>query len=140
MKNHYKFWIILSFVIVFIVGGVAGILLDQHLFPEKQKKVQRERRPARSPTLEIMAKELELTSDQEEAIREVFRNNEERLKNLRSLMHERISSIRSQLKEEIKNILTEEQKTKFEAMIERYLQQRREEMEKRQKHRKGEQK
>lgn len=140
MKNHYKFWIVLSFVIVFIVGGVAGILLDQHLFATKEKKIQKERRPAHFPTLEIMAKELELTSDQEEAIREVFRNNEERLKTLRSLIHERISTIRSQLKEEIKNVLTEEQKTKFEAMIQRYLQQRREEMEKRQKHRKGEQK
>jgi len=78
MKNNYKFWIILSFVIVFIGGAVAGILLDQYLLPVKEKKIRKQRRPSHFPTLEIMARELELTSEQEKTIREIFRNNEER--------------------------------------------------------------
>ena len=134
MKNHYKFWIILSFIVVFIVGALAGVLIDKHLLPAKGKP-HRDRRPARFPTLEIMAEELKLTSEQEEAIRSVFRNNEESLKNLDRLIHERISAIRSQLKEEIKNILTEEQNIKFEAMINRYIKQRKKEMDKRKTHR-----
>lgn len=134
MKNHYKFWIILSFIIVFILGGVAGILLDQNLFSEKEKRIKKGPSRAHFPTLEIMAKELKLTPEQEEAIREIFRNNEEKLKNLKSLIHERISTIRSQLKEEIRNVLTEEQKIKFEAMIERCLKQKEKEMDRRKKH------
>lgn len=136
MKNNYKFWIIFSLIIVFLVGAVAGILFEKYLLPTKAKKIKREKRPVHFPTLEIMAKELNLTSKQEEKIREIFRNNEERLKNFRSLIHERISNIRSQLKSEIKNVLTEEQNSKFEAMIEKYVQQRKKELEKRKKHKK----
>ena len=134
MKNHYKFWIILSFIVVFIVGALAGVLIDKHLLPAKGKQ-RRDRQPVRFPTLEIMAEELKLTSEQEEAIRSVFHNNEESLKNLDRLIHERISAIRSQLKEEIKNILTKEQNIKFEEMINRYIKQRKKEMDKRKAHR-----
>lgn len=133
MKNHYKFWIILSFIVVFIVGALAGVLIDKHLLPAKDKP-HRDRRAVRFPTLEIMAEELQLTSEQEEAIRGVFRNNEESLKKLNRLIHEHISAIRSQLKEEIKNILTEEQNIKFEEMINRYIKQREKEMDKRKAH------
>lgn len=135
MKNNYKLWIILSFIIVFVVGGVAGILLDKHILPSKFKKSRRDRRPVEFPTLDIMAKELDLSAEQQEKIREIFANNEESLKDLRNLIHERISTIRSRLKEEIKNVLTEEQRKNFEAMIERYLQLRKKQMEKRRNHR-----
>lgn len=134
MKNQYKFWIILSFIIVFILGVLAGVLIDKHLLPPKFKS-RKDKHPPRFPTLEIMAEELKLTPEQEEAIRGVFRNNEERLKNFDSLIHEHISAIRSQLREEIRNILTEEQNIKFEEMINRYIKQRRKEMDKRKTHR-----
>lgn len=136
MKNHYKLWIILSFIIVFILGGLTGILLDKHILPSKSKKSRRDRRPVEFPTLDIMAKELDLSTEQQEQIRSIFADNEESLKKLKSHIHERISSIRSQLKSEMMNVLTVEQRTKFEAMIERYLQQRKEQMEKRRDHRK----
>ncbi len=136
MKNHYKLWIILSFIIVFILGGLAGVLLDRHILPSKAKKSRRDRRPVEFPTLDIMAKELGLSAEQQKQIRQIFADNEESLQGLRSHIHERISTIRSELITEIKNVLTEEQRTKFEAMIERYLQQRKEQMEKRRNHRK----
>lgn len=131
MKNNYKFWIIFSFILIFIIGAVGGIFLDKRFIQTKTKKIQREKRTVHFPTLEVMARELALSSEQEERIREIFKNNEERISNLRSLIHERLSNIRSQLKDEIKDVLTEEQKVKFEAMIERYLQQRKKEIEKR---------
>ncbi len=136
MKNNYKLWIILSFIVVFIVGGVAGVLLDEYIFPTKSKRSRRDRRPVEFPTLDIMAKELDLSAEQQEQIRQIFADNEESLKKLKSHIHERISKIRSDLKTEINNVLTEEQRTKFEAMIERYLQKRKEQMNKRRNHRK----
>lgn len=136
MKNNYKFWIIFSFILVFVIGVVGGIFLEKHLIQAKPKKIKRERRAVHFPTLEVMAKELALTSEQEEKIREIFKNNEGRLKNLKSSIHERLSNIRSQLKDEIKNVLNKEQKIQFEEMIERYIQQRKKEVEKRKKPRK----
>ncbi len=134
MKNHYKFWIAFSLILVFAAGVLGGILFEQNILDKKTKKITRKRAPVRFPSLEMMAEELNLTEDQQEQIREIFNNNEERFKIMRSQIHERFSSIRSQLKSEIKNVLTEEQNIKFEAMIEKYLSQRRKEQEERKKH------
>lgn len=134
MKNNYKFWFILSLIIIFILGAVGGAFFDKYISQPNSRKIKREKRPPHFPTLELMAKELELSLDQETQIRDIFKNNEERLKNLRSLIHGRLSNIRTQLITNIKKVLTDEQKMKFEAMIERYLNQRKKEIEKRKKH------
>lgn len=134
MKNHYKFWIVFSLIIVFAAGVIGGILFEQNILDKKTKKITRKRAPVRFPSIEMMAEELNLTEDQQKQIREVFNNNEERFKIMRSQIYERFSSIRSQLKSEIKNVLTEEQNIKFEAMIEKYLSQRKKEQEERKKH------
>ena len=134
MKNHYKFWIVFSLVIVFAAGVTGGILFERHLIDKRGDKKIKRKSPIRFPSLEMMAKELDLTLEQQEQIRGIFKNNEERFKNLRSHINERLSSIRSQLKNEIKDVLTPEQNLKFEAMIKKYVSQRKKDMEKRNKH------
>jgi len=138
MKNHYKIWIIFSLIVVFIAGVLSGILLEQHLIQKRiKKKTERKtdrRSSVRFPSLEMMAEELGLTSEQQEQIREIFRNNEEKMKKLNSSFREQYSSMRSQLRNDIKGVLSEEQSQKFDAMIEKYVSQRRKEMEERRKH------
>lgn len=134
MKNNYKFWIIFSLVIVFVAGITGGILFEKNFMEKKQERRVKKRSSVRFPSLKIMAQELNLTSEQQEEIREIFKNNEERFKKLRSHMNERLSSIRTQLKNEIKNVLTEEQNAKFEAMIQKYISQKKKEAEKRKRH------
>jgi phosphosulfolactate synthase (CoM biosynthesis protein A) len=134
MKNYNKFWIVFSLIVVFAAGFIGGILFEKHLIDKKVEKRVKRRSSVRFPSLEIMAKELSLTPEQEEQIREIFKNNEERFKNLRKNIDDHLLSIRSQLKNEIKNVLTNEQVLKFEAMIEKYISQRKKEMEKRKKH------
>ena len=134
MKNHYKLWIVLSLIIVFAAGVLGGILLEQQLAHNKMKKRTERRSPVRFPTLEMMAEELSLTSEQQEKIREIFRNTEEKMKELNSSFRKQFSSLRSQLKDDIKSVLSKEQAQKFEAMIEKYLSQRKKELEERKKH------
>ena len=134
MKNYNKFWIVFSLIVVFSAGFIGGILFEKHLIDKKVEKRVKRRNSVRFPSLEMMAKELSLTPEQEEQIREIFKNNEKRFKNLRSDINERLLSIRSQLKNEIKNVLADEQVLKFEAMIEKYISQRKKEVEKRKKH------
>jgi len=133
MKNSNKFWIILSLIVVFSAGVAGGILFENYFLDKRPKKREERRSSVRFPTMETMADELGLTTDQEEKIRDVFRNNEERLKQYRSQIHEQYSSLRAQLKKEIEDVLTEEQKTKFQAMIDKYLSQRKRQMEERDK-------
>jgi len=134
MKNYNKFWIVFSLIVVFAAGFIGGILFEKHLIDKKVEKRVKRRSSVRFPSLEMMAKELSLTPEQEEQIREIFKNNEERFKTLRKNIDDRLSSIRSQLKNEIKNVLTDEQVLKFEAMIEKYISQRKKEVEKRKEH------
>jgi hypothetical protein len=127
MKNYNKFWIVFSLIVVFAAGFIGGILFEKHLIDKKVEKRVKRRSSVRFPSLEMMAQELSLTPEQKDQIREIF-------KNLRKNIDDRLSSIRSQLKNEIKNVLTDEQVLKFEAMIEKYISQRKKEMEKRKKH------
>lgn len=133
MKNHYKFWIVFSLIIVFAAGVAGGILLDKYVIAKKPEIQRKKRSSVRFPTLDMMAQELNLSSEQQEQIREIFRNNEERFKIMRKQIDERFTTIRTQLKNEIKSVLDNEQKLKFEAMIEKYRSQRRKEIEERKK-------
>lgn len=133
MRNHYKFWIAFSLIIVFAAGVAGGILLDKYVISKQPEKARKKRSSVHFPTLDMMAQELSLTPEQQEQIREIFRNNEERFKTLRKQIDERFKAIRAQLKEEIKSVLNDEQKIKFEAMIEKYVSQRKKEMEERKK-------
>jgi len=130
MKNNYKLWIILSLIVVFIAGVICGVLIDKSMLNKRTRDSHR-RSSTRFPTLEIMAEELALTAEQQSQIREIFNNNEERFKGLRSDMDKRLSDIRNQLLADIKSVLTNEQKAKFEAMIEKYRSQRKREYEER---------
>lgn len=130
MKNNYKLWIILSLIVVFIAGVICGVLIDKNML-DKRKHDSRRRSSTHFPTLEIMAEELALTTEQQAQIREIFNNNEERFKGLRSDMDKRLSEIRKQLLMDIKSVLTNEQKAKFEAMIDKYRSQRKQEYEER---------
>lgn len=136
MKNHYKLWTIISLIIVFSAGLISGVLLNKHIFNKKHKsqyeRTDRKRTSSTHyPTLDRWTQELGLTAEQKEKIQEIFKNNEERFKTLRKDMNESLREIRTQLNNEIKSVLTEEQKVKYEAMINNYHSQRKREMGKR---------
>jgi len=124
MRNNYKIWITLSFIVVFVAGVVCGVLFEDRILEKGREKSRRERDSVHFPTLETMAGELELTSGQQEQIRQFFGNNEERFKNMRNEIHTRLSHIRTQLITDIKSVLDEGQNEKFDAMIEKYKAQR----------------
>lgn len=128
MKNRTKFWIILSLIVVFAAGVIAGILFENHILDKKPRRSERQRSADRPPTLEMMAEELGLTDEQQEKFREIFKNNEERLKKVRGQIHELYASLRAQLKEEIDSVLTEEQRAKFQAMIDKHISRRKKQM------------
>lgn len=145
MKNHYKLWTIISLIIVFSAGLISGVLLNKHIFNKKHKsqyeRTDRKRTSStRYPTLDRWTQELGLTAEQKEKIQEIFKNNEERFKTLRKDMNESLREIRLQLNNEIKSVLTEEQKVKYETMINNYHSQRKRESGKRKRQSDGQKK
>lgn len=133
MKNNYKFWIVFSLFVVFMAGAVGGILLDRHVIDKKSKTSERSS-SVRFPSVKMMAQELSLTEEQQKQIKEVFKANDKKLKDLRSQLNKQFHEIRRQLLVEIKTILNDDQKEKFDAMIEDYISGRRKESKQRSKH------
>ena len=134
MRNHYKFWTVLSLFIVFIAGIASGVLLEKNILNKEHRsrseRSDSQKRPSvRYPTLDLMADELKLTPEQREQLQEIFKNNEERFKTLRKEQNQSLRTIRSQLIKEINSVLTEEQQIIYEAMIEKYRSQRNREWE-----------
>jgi len=126
MKNHYKFWIILSFLLVFTAGVFSGILVDKYALDKdksdfRDRSDDRRRRPGPFPMVDDLRRILDLSPEQKEKLKNIFDNNEDRLKAMGKEYHERFSALRNQFLDEIKSILDEDQIAKFDAMIEEHI-------------------
>jgi hypothetical protein len=129
MKNGNKFWIIFSFIIVFATGIAAGIFFENSFLDKKPRGNDEKRSSVRFPTLDMMAEELGLTAEQQDQLKEIFKNSEERMKAYRHEIHDHYKVLRSQLKQEMDRVFTAEQKAKLEAMIAKYRSDRKQAME-----------
>lgn len=133
MNKGMKLWIALSAMAVFIAGLAGGVLLDRTLLQKKHRRSPIKRTSVHFPTLEIMAEEMGLSQEQQDSIRQIFRDSEENLKLYRKQINVRFDDMRKKLMVDIKSILDEEQVKKFDAMIEKYREARKKEYEQRRK-------
>jgi Spy/CpxP family protein refolding chaperone len=134
--NKTRLWFTLAVALIFIAGIAVGVFADREILARKPPF----RRPpgpsgANVPTLDRWFKELELSADQQEKIKAIFKASDERMRNdakikeLRAESNKRAAEIRERLRKEIDAVLTPEQKKKLEAMIQRNLEERRKDSE-----------
>ena len=127
-----KLWIILSLILIF-AAGVGGGIFAEHWWLAKKPEARRSIMAARYPSHDRWAKELGLTAEQQEKIREIFKKNDVRIKGLRTDYFKHVGEMRDELKKEIDAVLTPAQKQKMEAMIQKFSEERRRDNEKREK-------
>ena len=127
-----KLWIILSLILIF-AAGVGGGIFAERWWLAKKPEARRSIMAARYPSHDRWAKELGLTAEQQEKIREIFKKNDERIKGLRTDYFKHVGEMRDELKKEIDAVLTPAQKQKMEAMIQKFSEEHRRENEKREK-------
>lgn len=118
MKTKYKIIAALLMLAVFGLGVTAGFLGERYFVHKKYRRASAER--PHPPSLESWAKDLGLTPEQQDKVREIFKRNEERMKAYRTETHGRLGEIRKTLKDEIDAVLTPEQRKKNEEMIRRF--------------------
>ena len=123
MNNKARLWILLSFAAV-LVAGIAGGLVLGRSWPRGGPS--RSFRSGPPPSLDQLAKDLDLTPVQKEEIRKIFERNEERLKELKTQIHLRLGEVRERLKSEIDSVLTPQQREKLQALLERHMRRERE--------------
>jgi Spy/CpxP family protein refolding chaperone len=117
--KKFSFWIVFSLIVVFAAGITAGVFGERWWFAKRPQA----RRPAgpHYPSLGSWAKDLGLTAEQQEKIKEIFKKNDERIKGLRTDFDKHFGEVRQQLKSEIDGVLTAEQKQKLESMIQKHM-------------------
>jgi len=118
MKTKYKIIVALTLLVVFGLGVAAGILGERCVVHKKDRRTAAGRPHMPSP--EAWAKELGLTQDQQDMIKEIFKRNEERMKAFRTENRAKLGELRKMLSDEINAVLTPEQKEKNDAMIRRF--------------------
>jgi Spy/CpxP family protein refolding chaperone len=128
MNNKYRSWIVLSLLVAFAAGVLGGIFAER-IFFHPRHHTRDQRSPSHPPDLEEMARELGLSAEQRESIRQIFERNDSTFKELYTEMHKRLSAIRTEIKNQIDAVLTPEQKQKMEAIIAKHGEQRKKESE-----------
>jgi Spy/CpxP family protein refolding chaperone len=118
MKNKYRWLAGATILIVFALGVAVGIFGDLYLRDVLSSKPRPHRPP--SPGMDSWAKELGLTTEQQTAIAEVFKETDQRWSLLDSEYNKQVGEIRNLIKQDIDRILTAEQRAKMEAMIRRF--------------------
>ena len=136
MKTNYKILIALTLLVVFGLGVAAGVLGDRYVVHRADRRVSS--RP-HLPSPEAWAKELGLTQEQQGKIREIFKQNEERMKAYRTDSRARLGELRKMLWDETDAVLTPEQKKKNDEMIRRFEEWRKKESERNPSRDRGEQ-
>ena len=127
MKTKYKILVALTLLAVFGLGIAAGVLGERYVVHKMDRRPTAARQ--HPPSHESWAKELGLTQEQQDRIREIFKQNEERMKAYRTESRARLSELRKQLWEETNAVLTPEQRIKNDEMIRRFEERRKKESE-----------
>lgn len=128
MNNKYRLWIVLSLLVAFAAGVLGGIFAERR-FLHPRKHTQAQRSPSHPPDLEEMARNLGLSPEQKESIRQIFERNDSKFKELYTDMHNRLAGLRSEIKNQIDAVLTPGQREKMEGIIARHGEQRKKESE-----------
>jgi len=118
MKKRPTVWIAGALALVFLAGAAAGIFFERLVLSPRPAH---RRPPSHFPSMEMMARELGLSAEQQARIKVIFERNEERFRALRGDIRKHLNDIREQLKREIDAVLTPEQVKKLQVMIERHM-------------------
>lgn len=127
MKTKYKILVALTLFVVFGLGVAAGILGERYIVHHAERRAEAGR--PHPPSLETWAKELGLTKEQQDKMREIFQRNEERMKAYRTDSHARLDELRKTLRGEINAVLTPEQRQKNDEIIGRFEERRKKDAE-----------
>lgn len=130
MNAKLKLWIIVSLVAVFAIGVTVGYFGERYIVHKRHETSRGGKgdgRPPHFPTVETMAKDLGLSPEQQDRIREIFKNNEPRLEAFGGEVHKHLGELREQLMAEIKAVLTPEQSAKLDARLREFREKRKKE-------------
>ena len=101
------------------LGAVGEVFVNQRVLARPQVQVQNQRGPSPVRAVPRMAKELDLTPDQEKQLSAILTEMQDRFDAVRQQMNPQFDQIREQGHDQIRQILTPDQRPKFEDFLQR---------------------
>jgi phage host-nuclease inhibitor protein Gam len=136
MNGKSKGWAIGFLAVVLLFGAVSGAALDR-VFVRRSltQEIERRRearqgqrdgaRDRRQGYLDWLSSELDLSTDQQAQVQAIVEDYHEQVSALWRETNPRFEALKSQVRAEIREILNEEQKTKYQALLEKQAERRR---------------
>lgn len=129
MNGKSRAWALALLVAVFLVGGAAGAGVDRMLVGARQESSTEHTRSGgdrdrRRSYLDWLAAELTLTDEQRTQVQGILERSREHASVLWREYRPRYQELQEQARAEIRALLTEEQVTAYDALLERQRQRR----------------
>ena len=110
--------------VVFLVGAAIGVVFGYSFGHRSYAATVTSPTPMSEPERRAkrvaeMTKEIGLTSDQTAKMDEIIRGAHQEMKGIRDGAEKNVDVVREKARNEMRGMLTEEQKPKFEAMVQR---------------------
>jgi Spy/CpxP family protein refolding chaperone len=106
--------VVLVFILGIIIGGVGT-----HVWEKRQVNPGALSKPSRDDVIQQMSRELDLNSDQQKQLSGIIDDTRARWRALYAPLDAQHEGIRQQSRDKIRAILTADQRTKFEAFMQR---------------------
>ncbi len=108
----------LLIVLIFLLGAVAGAvgtyLVQTHVLAVGPRSINH---TGPHDVVEELAQALSLSADQEDKLKTIIHQSRERYRALSMQVRPQYDTIRSETRQEIRQILTDEQKARFEKIV-----------------------
>jgi Spy/CpxP family protein refolding chaperone len=114
-----RLWLAVVFLVGAAIGAVFGYSFGHHTVMAKTDRPPMTEPERRAKRVAEIAKEVGLNADQTAKVDEVIRGTHQQMKNIRDKAEAEVDVARENARNQIRGMLTEEQKAKFEAMVQR---------------------
>lgn len=119
-QRKARLWLGLVFVLGMAIGGVFGYSFAHRASAAPLTTTQTMSEPERrAKRVADMTKEIGLTPEQSASVDAIIRQAHEEMKAIRDKSDADVDAAKQKARNQIRQLLTEEQKPKFEAMIQR---------------------
>jgi Spy/CpxP family protein refolding chaperone len=129
-----RLWLAVVFLVGAAIGGVFGYSFGHRSYAATVTTSKPLSEPERrAKRVAEMSKEIGLTTEQTAKVDEIIRGAHQEIKGIRESAEKNVDVVREKARNEMRGMLTDEQKPKFEAMVQRMDEERKKQQQQQQK-------
>ena len=123
-RQKARLWLALVFILGAAIGGVFGYSFAHRSYAATQGPTTLSEPERRATRVAEMTKEVGLTPEQSTQIDQIIHQAHDEMKTIHEKSDADVDAVRQRAREQMRSLLTPDQRPKFEAMIERWNQER----------------